>query len=131
MLTRLAYSITMLRCPSTISNIFASETAWPIKVKLHVQPPMGRGTKVNINGPGHMTNMAASPYICMVRTFEIFFFRARSPMILKFCMQHQKLKLYKLYINDNHGLTSTYVTARSNWDAYTLYWGKTVSNSFE
>ena len=60
MLTRLAYSITMLRRPSTISNIFASETAWPIKVKLHVQPPMGRGTKVYINGPGHMTKMAAT-----------------------------------------------------------------------
>ena len=25
--------------PSTILNVFSSETAWPIKVKFHVEPP--------------------------------------------------------------------------------------------
>ena len=45
-----------VRRPSfTISKIFSSETAWPIKAKLHVEG----GTKVYINGPGHMTKMAA------------------------------------------------------------------------
>ena len=47
--------------PSTISNIFSSETAWPIKAKFYVEPPWEGGTKVCINGPGHVTKMAAMP----------------------------------------------------------------------
>ena len=48
------------RCPSfTISKIFSSETTGPIKAKLHVEHPLEVGTKVCINGPGHMTKMAA------------------------------------------------------------------------
>ena len=42
-------------------NIFSSETAWPIKAKLYVEPPWEGGTKIYINGPGHMTKMAAMP----------------------------------------------------------------------
>ena len=42
-------------------NIFSSETAWPIKAKLYVEPPWGGGMKVCINGPGHMAKMAAMP----------------------------------------------------------------------
>ena len=42
-------------------NIFSSETALPIKTKLYVEPPWEGGTKVYINGPGHMTKMAAMP----------------------------------------------------------------------
>ena len=48
------------RCPP-FSNVFSSETAWPIKAKFYVEPPWERGTKVCINGPGHMTKMAAMP----------------------------------------------------------------------
>ena len=48
----------VIRPSSTISKIFSSETAWPIKAKLHAHPYEG-GTKVCINGPGHMTKMAA------------------------------------------------------------------------
>ena len=44
----------------TISNVF-STTAWPIKVKFYVEPPWKVGTKDYINGPGHMTKMAAMP----------------------------------------------------------------------
>ena len=47
--------------PFTFSNIFSSETAWPIKAKFYVEPPWEGGTKVYINGPGHMTKMAATP----------------------------------------------------------------------
>ena len=46
--------------PSTFSN-FSSETAWPIKAKFYVEPPWEGGTKVYINGPGHMTKMDARP----------------------------------------------------------------------
>ena len=49
------------RRPFTFSNIFSSETAWSIKAKFYVEPPWEGGTKVCINGPGHMTKMAAMP----------------------------------------------------------------------
>ena len=42
-------------------KIFSSETAWPIKVKFHLEPPWDGGTNVCSNGPGHMTKMAAMP----------------------------------------------------------------------
>ena len=42
-------------------NIFSSETALPVKAKFYVEPPWEGGTKVYINGPGHMTKMAAMP----------------------------------------------------------------------
>ena len=45
------------RQSSTISQT-SSETAWPIKDKLHMENPYEGGTKVYINGPGHMTKMA-------------------------------------------------------------------------
>ena len=47
--------------PFTFSDIFSSETDWPIKAKFYVEPPWEGGTKVYINGPGHMTKMAATP----------------------------------------------------------------------
>ena len=46
---------------STISNVFSSETAWPIKAKFYMEPPWEGGTKGYINGPGNMTKMAAMP----------------------------------------------------------------------
>ena len=49
------------RRPPPFSNVFSSETAWPIKAKFYVEPPWEGGTKVGINGPGHMTKMAAMP----------------------------------------------------------------------
>ena len=47
--------------PFTISNVFYSETAWPIKAEFYVEPPWEGGTKVYIHGPGHMTKMADMP----------------------------------------------------------------------
>ena len=47
--------------PSTISNVFSSETAWPIKAKFSVEPPWVGGTKVCSWHLGHMTKMAATP----------------------------------------------------------------------
>ena len=40
-----------------ILNIFFPETAWSVKAKLQLEGEM----KVCINGPGHMTKMAAMP----------------------------------------------------------------------
>ena len=50
-----------VRRPFTFSNIFSSETARPINAKFYMEPPWEGGTKVYINGPGHMTTMAAIP----------------------------------------------------------------------
>ena len=53
-------SVVVVR-PFKFSNIFSSETALPIKAKFYVEPPWEGGMKVCINGPGHMTKMAARP----------------------------------------------------------------------
>ena len=42
-------------------QVFFSKTPWPIKAKLHVEHPKEGGTKVCINGPGHMTKVATMP----------------------------------------------------------------------
>ena len=56
----IVYPCSGVRRPFTILNIF-SETAWPIKAIFYVEPPWEGGTKVCINGPGHMTKMVAMP----------------------------------------------------------------------
>ena len=88
-----------------------------------MEPSSEQGKKVCINGLGHMTKLAATP-IYGKKYLKHFFSRTRNPIILKHGMQHQGLKLYKVYINDDPGLTLTYFTARSNWVAYTFEWGK-------
>ena len=54
----IVYPCSVVR-PSIISKIFSSETARPIKAKLHMEHPEEGGTKVCINSPGHMTKMSA------------------------------------------------------------------------
>ena len=49
-------------------------------------------------------------------------------MILKLGMYHWGLKLYKVYINDDPGLTLTYFTARSNWVTCTFEWEKLLQS---
>ena len=46
---------------STISNIFFSETACPIKAKFYVEPPWVGGKTACFRHLGHMTKMAAMP----------------------------------------------------------------------
>ena len=41
---------------------------------------------------------------------------------MKLDMYHMGLKLYKVYINDDPGMTMTYFTTRSNYDAYAFEW---------
>ena len=74
--------------------IFFSETALSINAKFHVKPIWEVGTKVYINGAGHLTKMAAMP-IYGKNLKKIFFSRTRSPMILKLGMQDLGLKFYK------------------------------------
>ena len=49
-------------------------------------------------------------------------------MIFKLGMKHWGLKLYKVYINDDPGLTLTYFTARSNWVICTFESGKLLQS---
>ena len=67
------------------SNIFSSETAGPIKAKFYVEPPWVGGTKVYINGPGHMTKMAATP-IYGKNPSKILFSRTGGPIFTKLGM---------------------------------------------
>ena len=69
--------------PFTFSNVFSSETAWPIKAKFYVEPNWEGGTKVYINGPGHMTKMAATP-IYGKNPSKIFFSRTSGPFSRNF-----------------------------------------------
>ena len=49
-------------------------------------------------------------------------------MILKLGMQHQGLKVYNVYINDDPQLTLTYFTARSIKVAYAFEWEKLLQS---
>ena len=52
-------------------------------------------------------------------------------MTLKLGMQHRVHEYYQVYSNDDHGLTLTYFTARSNFLPYAFVWvkGKTMDFS--
>ena len=92
---RWAYRILMVRRPSvvvrccrpslTISNIFSSATAWPIKAKFYLEPPWVGGTKVCSRHLGHMTKMAATP-IYGKNPSKIFFSRTGRPIFTKLGM---------------------------------------------
>ena len=51
-------------------------------------------------------------------------------MILKLGMQHWKIKLYKVCINGDPGLTLTYFTARSNLGIQAFLWEKMKTVDF-
>ena len=70
---------------SQCSNIFFSETAWPIKAKFYVESPWVGGTKVCSRHLGHMTKMAATP-IYGKNPSNIFFSRTGGPIFTKFGM---------------------------------------------
>ena len=101
-----------LRCCPPFSNVFSSETAWPIKAKFYVEPPWEGGTKVYINGPGHMTKMAAMPIYG--KNFKKNLLQNQMSYDIETCPVASGKKLFKVYINDDPGLTLTYFTARPN-----------------
>ena len=67
------------------SNVFFSETPWPIKAKFYVEPPWVGGTKFCQRHLGHMTKMAATP-ICGKNPSKIFFSRTCGPIFTKLGM---------------------------------------------
>ena len=88
------------------------------------------GTKVCSNGLGHMIKMTAMPIYCK-NLNKIFFAGTKRPMILNLGMHHRVLEYYQVCSNDDHGLTLTYFTARSNLVPNAFVWekGKTMDFS--
>ena len=70
--------------------------------------------------------MAATPIY--VKNLKKIFSRTKRPLILKLGMQHQWIKLYINYINDEPGLTLTYFMARPNLVAYAFELGKLLQS---
>ena len=107
--------------------IFSSETAWPIKAKCLCGSSLGKANEIlyrwyiTHDQDGRHAHIWQKP-------FKIFSSRTRSPMILKLDMYHWGLKLYKVYINNDPGLTKTYLTANSNRATYTFEWGKLLQS---
>ena len=87
------------------------------------------GTKVRLNGPGHMTKMAAMPIYG--KHLKIFFSGTKRPMTLKLGVQHWVLEYYQVCSNDDPGLPLTYFTARSNLVPYVLYGEKVKQLIFQ
>ena len=98
---------------STISNIFFSETACPIKAKFYVEPPWVGRTIFCSRYLGQMTKMAAT-LIYGKNPSKIFFSRTGGPVFMKFGMWHGGLQPIIVCSNDDPGVTLTYFTARSN-----------------
>ena len=82
-----------------------------------------RENKFILNGPGHMTKMAAMAIISK-KHIRIFSSRTRWPVILKLVMKHQAVELYKVYINLDPWMTLTYFMIRSTYLAHAFEWGK-------
>ena len=101
---------------SQCSNAFFSETTWPFIIKLHIDHPLEGGTKVCINGQGHMTKIAA------IHIYGKNLYKASSPEDLTLGMQQWGLKLYKAGINDDIRLTLNYFTAWSKLDTCDFEW---------
>ena len=73
-----------VRCPQC-SNIFFSETAWPIKAKFYVEPPWVGGKIFCSQHLGHMTKMTATP-IYGQNPSKIFLSRTGGPIFTKLGM---------------------------------------------
>ena len=78
------WSVVVVRRPQ-YSNIFFSETDWPIKAKFYVETPWVGGTIFCSRHLGHMTKMAATP-IYGKNLSKIFYSRTGGPIITKLGM---------------------------------------------
>ena len=118
-LFRRAYSIPMLQRPSSsrhhsqFSNIFFSETAWPIKAKLYVEPPWEGGTKACSQHLVHMTKMATMPIYG--KNPSKIFSGTSGPISTKLDMKHRGLQPIIVYSTYDYEVTLTCFTARSNF----------------
>ena len=88
-----------------------------------MEPPWEGGKEVYINGLGHMTKMAAM-LIYGKNLKNLLLQNQKSYDLETWHVSLGTQALYKVYINDDPGLTLTYFTARSNLVICTSEWGK-------
>ena len=74
---------------------------------------MGEQKFVQTVLPFIMINMAATT-ICGKSPLQLCFSGANREMTLKLGIQHRGLRPYKVYLNDDHGVSLTYFKTRSN-----------------
>ena len=86
----------------------------PIDASFHMEFPWDRGMKVYLNGPGHITKMAAMPI----------YDKTLKNLLLKNQKSFDLETSHAVSITDDSGLTMTYFAARSNLIIYTFEWGK-------
>ena len=104
-------------CLSVIHTLF---TCSPQKPQGWLKP-WDWGTKICSIGPGHAIPKNLK---------KVFFFGTERLMTLKLGMQHQVLEYYKIYSNDDPGLTLTYIMAKSNLVPYAFVWEKSKTMAF-
>ena len=85
-------------------------------------------TKVCINGPGHMTKMAALRIYGKI--FRIFFSGTSGPISTKLGMWHLYLQPIIVCTNETHWLTLTYFTPRSNSATQAFLWENVKTGDF-
>ena len=112
--------MSIYRTIGTLVFKYHFETALPIKAKFLVEPLWEVRMKIYINGPGHMTKVAAMP----IYGKNIKKSSSLEPEVLKLGKQQQGLEVYNVYMNDGPGLTMTYSMARSNLATYAFEWEK-------
>ena len=78
-----------------------------------MEPQWEGGSKVCINGPGHMTKMAAMP-IYGKNPSKIVFLGTGGPISTTLGMYNRGLLPIIVCTNDDPGVTLTFFTARSN-----------------
>ena len=69
------------------SDVFSSETTWPIKAKFHIEPQWIEATKVCSLHLGHMTKMALMLFSGK-NPLKVFVSETIGPMGLGLYMQH-------------------------------------------
>ena len=104
-LTTASYFVPGITCPCPWGNIHVYDHYFQKSLK-----PLGQ-SKPNfmwflLGKRGHNYNISLATIRIYGKTFKIS--RTQSPMILKLGMQHQGLKLYKVCINDDPGLSLTH-----------------------
>ena len=82
------------------SNIFFSETAWPIKAKFYVEPPWVGGMKGCTWHLGHITKMATTP-IYVKNPSKIFFSGTGVQISTELGMYHWGLQPIIVFSNDD------------------------------
>ena len=87
-----------------------------------MEPPWEGGTKVYINGPGHMTKRAAMP-IYGKNHKNLLLQNQKSYDLETWHVALGTEALHSLY-KDDPGLTLVYFKVMSNWVTCTFEWGK-------